>query len=60
MLAWSRRYRWQASIAGLAIGLTLFYFVTSRSEPIWVGWRAGQIILVTTTPLVAALFAARG
>ena len=58
MLAWSRRYRWHGSIAGLAIGLTLFYFVYLSSEPVWVGWRAGQVILVTTTPLVAAFFAA--
>jgi hypothetical protein len=49
--------RWQASIVALAVGLLLFYCVWLTSEPIWVGWRAGQIVLVTAPPLIAAFFA---
>ena len=44
-------------MSGPPSALFLFYFVTLSSEPIWVGWRAGQILLVTVPPLVAALFA---
>jgi hypothetical protein len=57
VLGAGRAHRWHASIAALAIGLTLFYFVWLSSEPIWVGWRAGQIVLVTAPPLVAVFFA---
>jgi hypothetical protein len=53
----SRRYRWHASVAGLAIGLTLFHFVYLSSEPVWVGWRAGQIMLVTAPAIIAVFFA---
>lgn len=42
---------------GVASGLGLLYFVTLTLEPIWIGWRAGQIILVTVPVLVAASFA---
>jgi hypothetical protein len=52
-----RRYGWQTSITGLILGLLLFFFVTLSVEPIWVGWRAGQLMLVTSPPLGAALFA---
>jgi hypothetical protein len=52
-----RGYRWHASVAALAIGLTLFYFVSLSTEPVWVGWRAGQIMLVTVPPIVAVLLA---
>ena len=51
------KYPWQPAIIGPLLALFLFYFVTLSSEPIWVGWRAGQILLVTLPPLVAALFA---
>jgi len=51
------RYAWQPAVIGPVLALLLFYFVTLSSEPIWVGWRAGQILLVTVPPLVAALFA---
>ena len=50
-------YPWQPAAAGPVVALVLFYFVTLTSEPIWVGWRAGQILLVTAPPLIAALFA---
>jgi hypothetical protein len=42
---------------GLIVGLFLLYFVTLTLEPIWVGWRAGQVILVTIPALVAAMMA---
>jgi hypothetical protein len=55
---WRRgRHRPEAAVAGLAVGMGLFYFVTLTAEPIWVGWRAGQIILVTVPALAAASFA---
>lgn len=50
-------YRWQAAVVSLLFGLGLFFFVTLASEPVWIGWRAGQIILVTIPALVAACFA---
>jgi len=37
--------------------LCLLFFVTLTLEPIWIGWRAGQIILVTIPALVAACLA---
>ena len=40
-----------------SVALFLFYGVTLTKEPIWIGWRAGQILLVTIPPLVALLFA---
>lgn len=52
-----RGYRWQAAIISLGVGLAMFYFVTLTKEPVWIGWRAGQIILVTIPALAAACFA---
>jgi hypothetical protein len=46
------------SIAGLAISLALMFGVTLVLEPIWIGWRAGQVFLVTIPPLIAAAIAA--
>jgi hypothetical protein len=44
-------------IAGLVIGLLLFYFVSMpESDPVWVGWRAGQIVQVCLPPLIARAF----
>ena len=45
-------------IIGVCTGLFLLYFVTLTLEPVWVGWRAGQIILVLVPALVASGFAA--
>lgn len=56
-VAWRRGYRWQGAWLSLAAGLGLFYFVTLTKEPVWVGWRAGQVILVTIPALAAACFA---
>lgn len=50
--AW-RRHPARSGAVSLAIGLFLFYFVTLTKEPVWVGWRAGQIILVTVPALAA-------
>ena len=52
----ARRWPLQASLVGLCAGFFLLYFVTLTLEPVWVGWRAGQVILVTMPPLLAALF----
>ncbi len=53
----ARRWPLQAAVVGLCSGLFLLYFVTLTLEPIWVGWRAGQVILVTIPALIAALIA---
>ena len=35
-------------VAALVVGLGLFYLVSiGRTDPVWVGWRAGQVLLVT-------------
>jgi hypothetical protein len=39
--------------AGILVALALLFFVTLSLEPIWIGWRAGQILLVTCPPLIA-------
>jgi hypothetical protein len=55
---WRRgQYTPEAALVGLLMGVSLFYFVTLTAEPIWIGWRAGQIILVTIPALAAACFA---
>ena len=48
-----RRQGMQAAVVGLCTGFFLLYFVTLTLEPIWVGWRAGQVILVSLPALVA-------
>ena len=53
---WSRTLR--PAIAGLLISLFLMFFVTLTLEPIWIGWRAGQVFLVSIPALVAAALAA--
>jgi hypothetical protein len=46
------------AIVALVVGLILFYFVSiAKTDPIWIGWRAGQILLVTL-PGLAAVFLA--
>jgi hypothetical protein len=58
LVYWRRsQYAPQAALVGLMMGLVMFYFVTLTAEPIWIGWRAGQIILVTIPALAAACFA---
>jgi hypothetical protein len=51
----ARRWPLQVPVVGLCCGLFLLYLVTLTLEPIWVGWRAGQIILVTIPALLAGL-----
>ena len=47
------------ALAGGGIGLVLLYFVTMPgADIVWIGWRAGQILLLTLTPLAALGFAA--
>ena len=45
-------------IAGVVVSLFLMFFVTLTLEPIWIGWRAGQVFLVSCPVLIAALLAA--
>lgn len=53
-----RGFGWQAAIISFVAGLVMLYFVTLTREPVWIGWRAGQIILVTIPALAAGFFAA--
>ena len=45
--------RLRGSLIGLAVALGLYFFVTLELEPIWIGWRAGQVLLVTAPGLLA-------
>jgi hypothetical protein len=45
--------RLRGSVIGLAVALGLYFFVTLELEPIWIGWRAGQVLLVTAPGLLA-------
>lgn len=41
-------------IVGVGVGLALFYFASLPSvDPVWIGWRAGQIMLVCLPALAA-------
>jgi len=54
--AGGHRRRTLPALAGISIGLALFYLVSlAKTDPVWVGWRAGQIMLVCL-PGLAALF----
>lgn len=54
--AW-QRWSVAAVSIGVTTGLFMLFFVTLTLEPVWIGWRAGQIILVTLPGLLAATFA---
>jgi hypothetical protein len=56
---WSRAAASLApAFAGVTIGFVLLYFVSMPGgDLVWVGWRAGQILLLTMTPLAALGFA---
>jgi hypothetical protein len=43
---------------GVVVSLGMFFGVTLVLEPIWIGWRAGQIFLITAPGLVAVAIAA--
>jgi hypothetical protein len=55
VLGW--RVRIEAPIVAATVGFALFYFVTLTTEPIWIGWRSGQILLVTLPALAATTIA---
>lgn len=47
------------AVVAVGVGAGLFYLVSiGGTDPIWVGWRAGQILLITLPGLAAACFAA--
>jgi hypothetical protein len=52
-----RTPRLRAAAAGLAIALPAFFLIRVAGDPVWVGWRAGQIMLVTLPALAAATLA---
>jgi hypothetical protein len=46
------------ALSGVAVGFILLYFVSMPGgDLVWIGWRAGQILLLTLTPLAALGFA---
>lgn len=45
--------RLAGGLVGVATALLLYFFVTLDLEPIWVGWRSGQV-LQATAPIVIA------
>lgn len=55
--AFRRRLPVYAAAISLVFGIFLLYFVTLTKEEIWIGWRAGQIILVSIPALAAAAIA---
>jgi hypothetical protein len=55
ILGW--RFKIDGAVAAAAVGFSLFYFVTLTTEPIWIGWRSGQILLVTLPALAATTIA---
>ena len=57
VLASGRTWPIGAPVIATGAGLFLLFFVTLTLEPIWIGWRAGQVILVTIPALVAACLA---
>ncbi len=58
LTAWRAPLRVWPPVAGLAVGLALFYFVNLSVEGSYIGFRAGQILQVSLAPLVA-LFLSR-
>ena len=57
LLGSGRTWPISTPVIATTAGLCLLFFVTLTLEPIWIGWRAGQIILVTIPALVAACLA---
>ncbi len=44
----------RAAVVGVVLSALLFFFVTLVLEPIWVGWRAGHLFLISAPALIAA------
>ena len=43
----------RAAVVGVVLSALLFFFVTLVLEPIWVGWRAGHLFLISSPALIA-------
>ena len=58
-VVWASARRQITPIAGSALGVSLallfYFFVTLDAEPNWIGWRAGQVLLVTAPAAIAYL-----
>jgi hypothetical protein len=54
-LAW-RNARLRPAVAGVLLGLPVFFLVSVEGDDVWAGWRAGQIMLVSLPALAAATF----
>jgi hypothetical protein len=55
--AWRLPRAFRPGLVGAATALALIFFVSLHSADVWVGWRAGQVLLVTVPSLVALGFA---
>lgn len=53
-----RHFPLAAPAIAVAAGILAFHFVTLTTDPIWIGWRAGQVMLVSAPALIAAALAA--
>jgi hypothetical protein len=53
-IARKNRLQFWPPVAGLLVGLALFYLVTLSVEGSYIGFRAGQILQVSLAPLVAS------
>ncbi len=52
-----RSVRILPALAAAVVGVPIFFFVSLRgTDPIWVGWRAGNLLLVTLPALAAVVF----
>lgn len=60
LLIASRRFppRLRPAVVGVALSGFLFFFVTLVLEPIWVGWRAGHLFLISSPAAIGVLLAA--
>jgi hypothetical protein len=55
---WRPTVALRPAIVGVGLSLVLMHFVHLRSADIWIGWRAGQILLITAPALGAVGLAA--
>jgi hypothetical protein len=54
VLGWKKLTHLWPAVAGVVVSLGFIYLVHLQSESIWIGWRAGQVLLVTA-PAIGAV-----
>lgn len=60
LLIGARRFplRLRPAVVGIVVSALLFFFVTLVLEPIWIGWRAGHLFLISAPAAIGVLLAA--